>query len=423
MKKIHSLLNSSFLISALFICGISLPGLIWLVSDTKDISEQEKRRLAPLPEISFDKNLLAEYPKNFDKYFNDHYGLRTELVDLNRFWQATVFNKSSVRRVIRGEQGWLFFDAQASLYDHVGLIKLTENVLPAWKQHLVNKKTWLNSLGIEYLFVPVPNKMTLFPEYLPYRIRKYAGSTMLEKLLVKLKSGQPYRNFVDLKSVLTAQKNTSREKLQNSLSGNNADTNYSNIRADNLYFYRDSHWTTLGAFLSYQHIVQQLKTHISGLEPPIRFDQLDPILVDKKGDLARMGSINKTETHHRLTVIDPCSPEEPEIVTSFKETEAYKLKKKTLPIKRGCKNKTVRAVVVNDSFGAYLQPFFAESFKEVVFMRSYDLVGMESFLREFQPDIYIDIRSERSVKLLLAPNKRLQTALETLKLTSRAIEK
>jgi len=397
----------SSIVTLLFICAICSPGLIWLLGDAQDISEQEKRRLASFPDINFDQSLLTEFPKQFDQYFDDHYGLRSELIDSNQSWKTAVFNKSPTRKVIRGEQGWLFLDANRSLNDHVGLIKLRDNVLPDWKQHLHNKKAWLNTLGIEYLLVPVPNKMTLYSEHLPRRIRSHSGSTMLDKLITQLKTADRYKNFVELEPILREQKRSGPEKLQSRLS--------SDIKAEDLYFHQDTHWTSMGAFLSYQYIMQQLQQLLPSLESAIRFDQLEPKLTGKKTDLGTISSIVEREQHHRLTPKNQCAPEEPQLLSSFKKTEAYKLKPKKLPKKTGCANKSLRALVVNDSFGSYIQPFFAESFKEVIFMHSYDLIGMEGFLREFRPDVYIDIRAERSIKYLLAPNPRLQRALASLK--------
>lgn len=397
------------IITLLFVIGISIPGIIWLFSDTQEISKQEKRRLTPLPELTLDLDFLNQYPKKFDAYFNDHYGLRTKLVDLNRSWQSTVFNKSSIRRVIRGENDWLFFDAKRSLNDHVGLIKLRENVLPDWKQHLVNKQKWLKSLGVEYLFVPVPNKMTIYPEYLPLRIRKRSGSTMLDKLLITLKADQLFQNFVELEPFLRNNKSSGPEKLQTLIDDS--------ATAEGLYSSQDTHWTVLGAFLSYQHIMNQLRKILPTLEPALQFNEIKLKGVERLTDLGMMSSIFKAEHQHYINPKIPCAPKKTKPLSSFKKVEAYKLQPNQIPRTSGCKNKSLRAVIAHDSFGAYLQPFFAESFQEVVFMSAYDLVGMESFLREFDPDVYIEVRVERNVKYLLAPDQRLQQAVAALEQT------
>lgn len=399
----------SFIAVLLFVLGISTPGMIWIFSDTQEISKQEKRRLTPLPDLNLDKDFLNQYPKKFNAYFNDHYGLRTTLVDLNRYWQANVFNKSSIRPVIRGENDWLFFDAKRSLNDHVGLIKLRENVLPDWKQNLLDKQKWLKNLGIEYLFIPVPNKMTIYPEFLPYRIRKRAGSTMLDKLLMTLKADQQFQNFVELEPFLRNKKYSGPEKLQTLLGDN--------ITTEGLYSSQDTHWTVLGAFLSYQHIMNQLRKILPTLEPALPFSQIKLKRVERLTDLGMMSSIFEVEHQHHIKPINPCAPKKTKPLSSFTKVEAYKLNPRKIPTITGCKNKSLRAVIAHDSFGAYLQPFFAESFQEVVFMHSYDLVGMKNFLHEFDPDVYIEVRVERNVKYLLAPDKRLQQAVAALEQT------
>ena len=52
-------------------------------------------------------------------------------------------------------------------------------------------------------------------------------------------------------------------------------------------------------------------------------------------------------------------------------------------------------------------------------MSSYDLIGMESFLREFKPDVFIDVRAERNINRLIAPNKTLQQRVNELRTSNR----
>ena len=388
-----------YLISALFVLAIVLPALIWLVSSTQEISEQENRRLKKFPDFSLYKKGLKKFPKEFEAYFKDHYGLRTELVDVSKTIKLNLFNKSPIKHIVRGEDNWLFVNQDGSLRDHIGLSQISADVLTQWQQHLLNKQTWLNSFDTEYLLVPVPNKMTLYSEKLPTRIRRHSGTTMLDELITELEKQNDFNGYIDLEPLLQAQKTAGLDMLRK----------LTNVeKTESLYFKRDTHWTSFGAFLSYQHIMNKLKVMLPELSPALTIDDIYAKKVPKRGDLARMSQINSKEIHHHIKFKNQCATEPFKNIDRFKKTEAYQLKAKRLPQLSGCENKNLKAVVVNDSFGAYLKPFFAESFKEVIFMNSYDLVGMEDFLREFSPDVFIDIRSERSIKRLLAPNKRLQ---------------
>ena len=59
--------------------------------------------------------------------------------------------------------------------------------------------------------------------------------------------------------------------------------------------------------------------------------------------------------------------------------------------------------------------YFAESFREVVFMSDFDTLGMETFLRDFQPDVFIDLRVERLVPALLETDQGLSAAVARIK--------
>jgi hypothetical protein len=48
-------------------------------------------------------------------------------------------------------------------------------------------------------------------------------------------------------------------------------------------------------------------------------------------------------------------------------------------------------------------------------MDRYDLVGIESFLTEFKPDVFIDLHSERLIQSLLEPDDRLHKAVMRIK--------
>ncbi|MGH1428805.1 MAG: alginate O-acetyltransferase AlgX-related protein [Arenicella sp.] len=397
-----------YLLSALFLAAIGLPALVWLNSSTQEISKQENRRLKTFPSIKFDDNGLQNFPKEFESYFKDHYGFRHELVSTSKSLKQHLFNKSPIKHIIRGNDDWLFANQDGSLRDHIGLSPITDDILAQWQQHLSNKSQWLDSLGAQYLLVPVPNKMTLFTEHLPQRIRNHSSQTMLDLLLAELDKQNDFKGYINLEPLLRAQKETGLTTLQELAQLQ---------ETENLYFKQDTHWTSFGAFLSYQHIMNKLKTMLPELSPALTFDDIYAKQVAKRGDLARMSQITVKEMHHHIKQKEQCAIEPPTPVNRFKDTEAYKLKQKRLPTLTGCPHKNLRAVVVNDSFGAYLKPFFAESFNQVIFMNSYDLVGMESFLREFKPDVFIDIRVERSIKRLLAPNEKLQKRLASISST------
>jgi hypothetical protein len=76
----------------------------------------ENRVPATLPGASSTLQGWLTFPGRFERYFNDHFGLRTLLLALDHWAKAAVFGVSPVPTVLMGKQGWLYFlgeDAKA----------------------------------------------------------------------------------------------------------------------------------------------------------------------------------------------------------------------------------------------------------------------------------------------------------------------
>ena len=391
LKVVQRLTQQALII--IFLMAIITPLTILLLTDNAEFSSHEKRRLNSLPEWHWDQRLFNEFPTKFTAYFDDHYGLRSALIERSHHLKKKYFNKSPTWLVIRGEQDWLFMDKRGSLNDHIGQAPADTNSLHEWQQQLLDKQRWLNTLGIDYFFVPIPNKMTLYSQYLPPRIREHSGITALDQLLAYLNEKGKFISYTNLQPVLSE---------------------YQKAHPDQpLYFKFDTHWTSLGAFIAYRHIMQQLRMRLPQLEPALRLSEMRRLALVKKGDLANIIERGKQteEPGYELVPRMLCASENYAFVQAFEQTEAYKQDEKALPVFNGCANKDLTAVIAHDSYGDYLRPFFSESFKRVIYMDSYDLTGMESFLRNEQPDVYLDLRVERNLKQLLNPDPVLQQDL------------
>ncbi len=381
------------LLVLLFLLAISIPMALMLVADREDISEYEKRRLASLPDWHWDSRLLNEFPEHFTRFFDDHYGLRNTLIQRSQALKQKYLAKSPTWSVIRGEQGWLFVNKRGSLRDYIGHRRLDKPALDYWQQHLIDKRDWLKTQGISYFFVPIPNKMTLYAHFLPGRIREHSGETRLDQLLAHLETEDRFRAYINLEPALAEHRDT-----------------YPDIP---LYFRTDTHWTSHGAFVAYQQIMQALTRVLPQLEPPLSLTHMQYNFRTKDGDLANIIDMDAQtdEASYNLVPRMPCASETYLELSAFAETPAYRATPKMLPEVNGCAEKTFTALVVHDSFGAYLKPFLSESFRRVVYMHSYDLASMEPFLRQEQPDLYLDLRVERNLHRLLRPDENLRTAL------------
>jgi len=375
-----------------FLLAITAP--LFLFNDATEFSIREKRSLAKLPEWQWDWQLLNDYPAQFTAWFDDHYGLRSELIKRSQHLKKKYFKKSPTWLVIRGEQDWLFMDKRDSLKDHIGQIQLSKNTLALWQQQLLEKQQWLNSQGIEYLIAPIPNKMTLYSSYLPPRIQQYSGITILDQLLAYLSEEAKYSAYTELEPALFAHQGTHPEQR--------------------LYFKSDTHWTSLGAFVAYQHIMQQLRKRLPTLEPELYMGDMRRETAVKKGDLAII--IDKEdeleELSSTLLPVKPCASDFYKTIPTDQAGKSPKQAEESPAVFNGCAEKSFTAIIVHDSFGEAIRPFFSESFKRVIFVSGYERAEMASLLSNEQPDVYLDLRVERNLRSFFNSDALLQQGVE-----------
>lgn len=135
-----------------------------------------------------------------------------------------------------GADGWLFFNGDGALDAFLGLKQLSPVHLQSYQWELMNRRDWLAEQGITYVFLPVPNKESIYPEYLPWWIRDNAGISLYDQIVGYLDGNIGFSEYIDLKKRFLKQKNEKQ-----------------------LYLMTDSHWNLYGVFSVYNAITKVLK--------------------------------------------------------------------------------------------------------------------------------------------------------------------
>ena len=127
---------------------------------------------------------------------------------------------------LRGELPWLYLagnETNDTIDNWRGTFQYSETeldricvVVRAWQD-------WSEARGMEFLMVVPPNKVSIYPEYMPDWLTPFDGPTSTSRLITRLREAGV--NLLDLKPVLEPEK------------------------ANHLLYYRtDTHWNQLGAF-------------------------------------------------------------------------------------------------------------------------------------------------------------------------------
>ena len=347
-----------------FLILIFAPLTKMMTSERIYFSSAEKRRLAEPPEIKPDWQHIHNFFPKFEAFFNDHFGYRETFIrGYNRILRK-YFDKSPVPDVLFGKDGWLFVTQSKTIEDYLGFTPLSPEELKSIGENLRNKQKWLASKGIQYLFVVVPGKQTVYPEYLPDYIYSRRGRSQLDQVAEYLE-GQPDLNFLDLRPALLKAK-----------------------RRHRIYHLTDSHWNIRGAHAGYLKIMEQIQR----LFPQVKFAVNDyretGTRIEEGGDLAVM--IKKEESMREVT---PVYEKELNCAIAHKidisAWETSGVLEKAFYTK--CPTGQLRAIVFRDSFTGLLVPFLADHFKKAIFLwKHYDHAIVKELLKIFKPDIVIE---------------------------------
>ena len=350
MKKI-----GLFLFPALFLLMAAAPALGMLVFGPAQAAANEV--LAQPPEAtdaegSFNLSLLNDA----SDYFRDRFWLRQELITVNAALEAAVFAESASEKVILGKEGWLFF--RETLDDYRGENPLSARRVWAAARTLALIREYAAARGAETLFVPVPNKNTIYPEYMPDRMSRATEPGNYDRLLSALAAEGV--EALDLRPVLLAHK----EEAQ-------------------LYQRLDSHWNNLGAALAHDAILDALGRDGTAWDPAgftLRQDHSPDLyeMLYPAGDEKDVQAYPDREQSFRY--LRPIRSAEDQRISTVSETGEGSL------------------LMFRDSFANTLHTFLAESFSQALFARAmpYDLRLLDSE----QPELLILEITERNLNRL-----------------------
>jgi alginate O-acetyltransferase complex protein AlgJ len=333
----------------------------------------ENRTAEPMPPIPDSSIGLREYPARFERFFNDRFGLRAPLVNFDHWVNAIVFGVSPVSKVLIGKLGWLYFrgeDSKAFDRWYRGNETISDETLVALRDELLRRQDFLTSRGIPFLVVVVPEKYSVYPEFLPGWATRNTPLTPLDRLAAEL-ARYPQLQFIDLRGPLVEAKG-----------------------GDRLYYQTDSHWNYLGATIGYKVLMSKVEQALPGLTiAPVTRPPYVPGEDYYSGDLAQMMGLQR---QFRESDIAPLAKilATPESRCAKQDTLASAPDVETFIYR--CPNAPrFTALVYRDSMAIPIIPMLAENFSRTTFVGS---VRLDPVLVErLKPDIVIEELVERTL--------------------------
>tara|TARA_R110002124_G_scaffold16165_5_gene69435 strand:- start:1301 stop:2548 length:1248 start_codon:yes stop_codon:yes gene_type:complete len=409
MKPALNLPNTALAI--LFVLLLFAPMATQLLSlaDGRSTDTGENRTLSSAPGLPDTLDGWIAYPATVERYYRDNFALRAPLLNTANILKLTL-GIDLAPHYVAGKDDWVFFSNDATTEVLRGARPLEQNDLAAFRANMRRTQQQLGDIGILFLYFAVPEKQSIYPEYLPGRIEQ-VGPSHLDQVSTAEASSHYY---VDVKSVLLAAKTGEAGKGRM------------------LYHELDSHWTCWGAYLAYRAIVEQglLSTDVSV-----------PLVKEQEIAYRNLSSFNKTDylsLDFWTTPVTSLSPRDTAyecLLEKDARVQMQVVKTGTvLPYINGeqyppeasypdtdvlfqnwhAVNRnprvSLKALVVRDSFASRLTPYLNRTFSEVLYVHYLPIRRgtLRVAIEEFQPDVVIYEFAERQL------NDRLHRVVDIL---------
>lgn len=209
---------------------------------------------------------ISEISKIIEDEFSDHIYKKSSLAKKDALMTYLLTGEISSSQVKEGDDGWLFYLSESDgnpLGIYEGSFRLSDDELEAIRTSVSQTADYLEEKNIEFGLLVIPDKETIYSEYVPKKYQK-ADATSTEQIDEVLKSLDI--NYAYLKEMLLANKNADYP----------------------LYYKTDTHWNKIGGYLGAKAALEMFD---------IKLPELSELTIDKverdAGDLANMANISQ----------------------------------------------------------------------------------------------------------------------------------
>jgi hypothetical protein len=372
-----------YLIVAVFLAIISFQIINEKTTLVKDIESSENRQMAAKPVMDF--TFLDPYPAKYEKYYTDHFSIRSIMVKYFNILNIEVFKKSPVPdKVVIGKDDWLFM-ADKELDSYKGIHRFEQSELEAFKEEFEYRAKYLNDRGCKFYVLIAPVKANIYSEYMPNSVFQLSKQSWGEQLIEYLNDNSEFKP-IDVYDVLRANKNK-----------------------ELLYYKLDNHWNHLGALYCANEFFNHLRSDFPGISVLSTEDYNISRTETNTGNILSMLS-NVGDYRDYSFQIEPKSGFQARdvkaagypVVEGFPYPWEYEMDKEIAGSTKP------RILIITDSYGNNIFPFLAEGFsRSVKIFDSWQYKLNEDIVNSEKPDVVLLIALESNIRSMLKFQSRL----------------
>lgn len=318
----------------------------------------ENRVLASAPGVPKSLADWAILPAKLDAFAIDQFPLRAHMIAALNFIRYKL-GYSGSKRIIVGQNGWLFYDDGSHLVLMSGDLILDKPNIDAWVSGFRQRVDYLNKRGAKFYFMVAPVKEDIYPENRPSWMPGHRVNTEVDEIISASKKAG-FDQIVDPREAIFQERHNQK-----------------------LYDEYDTHWTGLGAYIAYKQLMTRLSKDFAGMQP-LPLTAFTPVGLSKAGiprDLSLMLGIADFVPHDRVSFAGMVT-HPPEKTTFLSDNHSW-----VGPQVLHTDAKTGKTLLLlRDSFSTELLPLLKEHFDTIVMAHVQDGFFRTDLIEKFKPD-------------------------------------
>ncbi len=318
-----------------------------------------------------------DFTRQYEDYFNDTFAGRKRLIKKYSKIQYALGMDSGY--TINGLNGWAFYDSAKvpdgyTLLDYYGAVRFNDDELQKIASGMKRAQDFYAARGIDYMIIIAPNKEGLYSEYMPERMQRERVSNV-SRMDAAVKYVQANSDVVVINF---------REVLEKA----------KEVLPYELYFFKDSHWNEIGAYVAYEEMGRQLKKFGYKIQVP----ELTADMIKQRGEqISDLGVWQDKDRNFDISYKSDVS-----VVNEKNEDNGFF----QVWLNPQAANKKT-CLMIRDSFGIPLIHLLKHDFERCVFVHNKwnTREGLEKLIAEYKPDLVIDELVERYFNRFLKYNE------------------
>ena len=352
--------------------------------DNDEIDAIENRTLAKAPKLKKNNGLNLNFGKDSESWLNDHFYKRRVVITFYKIFDKVVSGRVENENAFLAKEGWYFYKGDNSVKNYQNIELFSEDQLKEIENNLLERKKWMDNLGIKYYTFVAPDKNKIYGEFYPSYIKKINKYGKVYQLREYLKHNNEINIVYPYEEIMKAKENGL------------------------LYWKTDTHWNEYGAYVGYLTLMSRIKSDFPELEVKMENNYTKQSEAYLQGDLAKMLGINSNEAldvkydrffpinGYEFTFIKNADDRNQFIPDSKYDFNLFTSRKHVITTSP----KPLKVLIFTDSFGALLTQYLSDTFGYVEYIPTKNLNEFQDKIINEKPDIVIFETVERNIGVL-----------------------